>query len=119
MLVFVVNASKKKAFRRTKRIIASVLQPISNRIALGDVPKRVLIAFIKNLKSNTTKGTSVQIFIESKNIGFRGFKCIQVGTIKLNLEEFTTAKSLIDKDLVINKIISKNTLNIKDVINFC
>ncbi|MBC7473939.1 MAG: hypothetical protein H7263_06575 [Candidatus Sericytochromatia bacterium] len=109
MIIIIINSSKKKAFRRSKRIIASVLQPISNRISLGDIPKRVLIELCKNLKISVTKGTSIQIFFESKNIGFRGFKCIQIGSIKTHLEEFTTSKSLIDLDLISNKLIINNT----------
>lgn len=107
MIIVIINSSKKKSFRRSKRIIAGVLQPISNRISLGDIPKRVLIELLKNLKISVTKGTSIQAFIESKNIGFRGFKCIQIGTHKNHLEEFTTSKSLIDIDLISNKILSK------------
>lgn len=100
-----MNSSKKKAFRRTKRIIAAVIQSVSNRISIGDVPKRILIELLKKLKMSVTKGTSIQIFIESKNIGFRGYKCIQIGSIKKNLEDFTETKSLIDKDLHLNGII--------------
>lgn len=108
MIIIIVNSSKKKAFRRSKRIISAVIQPISNRIAIGDIPKRVLLRLCVNLKFSVTKGTSVQIFIESKNIGFRGFKCIQIGSIKNNLEEFSTAKSLIDSDFISNRLILKN-----------
>lgn len=108
MIIVVINSSKKKAFRKSKRIVTSVVQPISNRISLGDVPKRVLIELAKNLRLATTRGTSIQIFFESRNIGFRGFKCIQIGKIKPHLEEFTTSKSLIDIDLIFNKIIPKN-----------
>lgn len=108
MIIIILNSSKKKSFRRTKRIIAEVVQPISNRISIGDIPKRVIISLCKNLKNNVTKGTSIQIFIESKNIGFRGFKGLQIGTQKNNIEEFILSKSLIDKDLIYHKIIDKN-----------
>lgn len=107
MIVIIMNSSKRKSFRRSKRIIAAVVQPISNRIAIGDIPKRVLIELIKNLKMSVTKGTSVQVFVESRNIGFRGFKCVQIGFPKANLEEFMEASSLIDTDLILNKIIPK------------
>ena len=107
MIIIIVNASKKKAFRSSKRIIAEVLQPITNRLSIGDVPKRVIVKIINNLKLNVTRGTCIQIFIESKNIGYRGFKCIEVGTKTKSLEAFVMSSSLIDKDLILAKIITK------------
>lgn len=107
MIVIIINSSKKKSFRSSKRLIAMTVQPISNRVAIGDLPKRVLIELLKNLRANTTKGTSIQVFIEAKNIGFRGFKCIQIGFYKKNLEEFMFANSLIDIDLKNAKFIPK------------
>ncbi len=104
MNVIIINSSKKKAFRKSKRIISAVIPSVTNRVSLADIPKRILIELIKNLKLATTRGTSIQIFFESKNLGFRGFKCIQVGVEKNNLAEFVNSKSLIDKDLIINKI---------------
>lgn len=50
MIVMVINSSKKKSFRSSKRLIAEVLQPITNRVAIGDIPKRILIDFILKLK---------------------------------------------------------------------
>lgn len=104
MNVIIINSSKKKAFRKSKRIISAVIPSVTNRVSLADIPKRILIELIKNLKLATTRGTSIQIFFESKILGFRGFKCIQVGVEKNNLAEFVNSKSLIDKDLIINKI---------------
>lgn len=107
MIVVVINSSKKKSFRSSKRLIAMVVQPISNRISIGDLPKRVFIEMIKNLRASATKGTSIQVFFEAKNIGFRGFKCVQIGFYKKNLEEFMFANSLIDIDLKNAKFIPK------------
>lgn len=106
MIVIIINSSKKKSFRSSKRLISQVLQPVTNRVSIGDIPKRILIELILNLKKNVSRGTSIQCYIESQNIGFRGFKCIQVGIKKKNLEEFENSQSLIDKDLIIYKIIS-------------
>lgn len=108
MIVVILNLSKKKSFRTSKRIISEVLQPITNRLNIGDIPKRVLVVLLKNLKTNVTKGTSIQIFIESKNIGFRGFKGVQIGVKKVLNEDFFEAKSLIDMDLVKFKIIPRS-----------
>lgn len=108
MYVIIINSSKKKSFRSSKRIIAMVLQPITNRTAIGDIPKRILIDLIKNLRKNTTRGTSIQVFFEAKNIGFRGFKCVQIGVQKKNLEEFILCNSLIDTDLTSAGFIGKN-----------
>lgn len=104
MVVIIFNTSKKKSFRGSKRIIAMVLQPITNRVAIGDIPKRILIKLMKDLKQNVTRGTSLQIFFESKNLGFRGFKCVQIGIKRKHLDEFMFSKSLIDNDLILNKL---------------
>lgn len=111
MIVIIINRSKKKAFRSSKRKISELFQPITNRVSIGDVPKRILIQFILGMKLSVTKGTSVQVFFESKNIGYRGFKCIQIGKRRLHFENFEFAESLIDKELILNKII---TNKIKD-----
>lgn len=105
MIIIVINSSKKKSFRTSKRIITEVIQPITNRVSIGDIPKRVILSLIKNLKFSVTKGTSIQIFIESKNIGFRGFKCIEIGVKKQFLEPFVMSSSLIDKELILAKLI--------------
>lgn len=103
--VTVVNYSKKKSFRSSKRLITQVLPSITNRVNLGCLPKRILLRFIKNLKRNATKGTSVKIFFEAKGLGCRGYKCIEVGTKSSHLEPFTFSSSRIDQDLKLEGII--------------
>lgn len=105
MNIIIINSSKKKSFRSSKRIIGMVLQLITNRVAIGDIPKRVFIKLLLDLKKNTTRGTSIQVFFEAKNIGFRGFKCIQIGVRRKNLEEFMFSSSLIDNDLKAYKLL--------------
>lgn len=103
MLITVLNKSKKKAFRKSKRIINAVIQPINNRVSISSVPKRVLFELISNLKKSVTKGTSVEIYIEDKE-GFRGVKCIVVGKNYGNTL-FTQTPSGLDKSLKALKII--------------
>ena len=75
----VVNRSRKKAFRRTKRMVTAVLPSISNRVNIGNLPKRVLLELVKNLRHGTTKGVCIQLFFDERQ-GFRGFKCIDFDT---------------------------------------
>ena len=93
-----MNRSRKKAFRRTKRMVSAVLPSISNRVNIGDLPKRVLVELIKNMRHGTTKGVSIQLFFEEKE-GFRGFKCIEFGTKMRHLEDFVNTDSDFDLDL--------------------
>ena len=93
-----MNRSRKKSFRRTKRMVTAVLPSISNRVNIGDVPKRVLLELVKNLRHGTTKGVCIQLFFEEKQ-GFRGFKCIEFGTKSLRLLNFVNVDSRFDLDL--------------------
>ena len=98
MITVVMNRSRKKAFRRTKRMVTTVLPSISNRVNIGDIPKRVLLELIKNLRHGTTKGVCVQLFFEEKQ-GFRGFKCIEFGTKSFRWQNFINVDSRFDLDL--------------------
>jgi hypothetical protein len=93
-----MNRSRRKAFRRTKRIVAAVLPAISNRVNIGDIPKRVLLELVKNLRHGTTKGVCIQLFFEERQ-GFRGFKCIEFGTKSFRLLDFINVDSRFDLDL--------------------
>ena len=93
-----MNRSRKKAFRRTKRMVSAVLPSISNRVHIGDVPKRVLLELVKNLRHGTTKGVCIQLFFEEKQ-WFRGFKCIEFGTKTPRLLDFVNTDSRFDLDL--------------------
>jgi len=94
-----MNRSRKKAFRRTKRVVSALLPSISNRVNIGDIPKRVLLELVKNLRHGTTKGVSIQLFFEEKQ-GFRGFKCIEFGTKSHRVMDFVNVDSRFDLDLV-------------------
>ena len=99
MITIVMNRSRKKAFRRTKRMVSAVLPSISNRMNIGDLPRRVLLELIKNLRHGTTKAVSIQLFFEEKE-GFRGFKCIEFGTKRSGLQDFVQVDSRFDLDLM-------------------
>ena len=79
-------------------MISAVLPTISNRVNIGDVPKRVLVELVKNLRHGTTKGVCIQLFFEEKQ-GFRGFKCIEFGTKLARLCDFVNTDSRFDLDL--------------------
>ncbi|TKW75092.1 MAG: hypothetical protein DI543_23230 [Bradyrhizobium icense] len=97
--VTVINYSKKKSFRSSKRIVTRVLPSVTNRVNIGCLPKRVLLKLIRNLRNNVTKGTSVKVFFEAKGVGYRGYKCIEIGRKTEHLAPFAFSISRIDDDL--------------------
>lgn len=102
MLVVVVNESRKKSFRRSKRVISSVLPSITIRVNIGNLPRRVAIQLIENLKTSATRGTKVKLFLEDK-AGYFGLKCVEVGPRSVSTEPFVMAASSIDDELQANK----------------
>jgi hypothetical protein len=63
-----------------------------------------MLKLIADLKLTVNRGTKIKVFFESK-IGFRGFKCIEIGKKDIQLEEYINAISLIDNELKLLKII--------------
>ena len=98
MRVVVVNLSKKKSFRKSKRIVSAVLPSITIRVNLGDVPRRVLLVLLKNLKSSASRGTQLKVFFED-NQGYHGFKCVEIGPRGVQVEPFVLARSSLDPEL--------------------
>ena len=98
MLVIIINQSKKKSFLKSKRLISSVLPEINLRINLGDIPKRVLMSLLKELRLTASRATNLKIFIESKK-SYHGFKCVEIGKPSFHLEPFTTSSSTFDTEL--------------------
>lgn len=103
MRILILNNSRKKSFRQTKRIISAILPSINNRVNIGNLPKRIIIQLIKELKKAVNRGTSIQIFIEDSS-AYQGFKLIEVGKSKNHLEFFLIPSDL-DKDLKHHKLI--------------
>lgn len=97
-VVVVVNLSKKKTFRKSKRIVSAVLPQVSKRVNLGDIPVRVLLELIRKLKEAASRGTKVKIFYEAKQ-GYVGMKCVEVGSPSNSLEPFVMCDSNLDPQL--------------------
>lgn len=93
MIILILNRSRKKSFRSTKRMISAVIPSITNRLNMGDVPKRIAMEMIKNLKMKVNRGTSIEVYIQDKS-GYHGFKLIQIGKVKSHVEEFTCPSKL-------------------------
>ncbi len=106
MLIVVVNKSRKRKFLQTKKLFSSVLFPVTKRIHVGDLPVRVIIQLIKDTKKISSRGMNVKFFIESKKIGYMGFKCIEVGKKESYYDRVVNAVSRIDKKLIKEKIIN-------------
>ena len=98
MLIIIVNQSKKKSFLKSKRLISSVLPEINPRLNLGDIPKRVLMKLLKDLRTSASRGTSLKIFMASKQ-SYHGFKCVEIGKPSYHLEPFTLSSSTFDTEL--------------------
>lgn len=79
-------------------MVTAVLPSISNRVNIGDIPKRVLLELVKNLRHGTTKGVCIQLYFEEKQ-GFRGFKCIEFGTKSYRVQNFVNVDSRFDLDM--------------------
>ena len=85
--------------------MSCVLPAISNRVNIGDIPKRVLLELVKNLRHGTTKGVCIQLFFADSQ-GFRGFKCLEFGTKDIKLADFVNVDSRIDLDLAAKGLLS-------------
>ena len=99
MLVVIHNKSKGKQFRTTKRIICSVLPFIDIRLNMGNIPLRVLIQLVKNLRACSRRGTYVQVFYKA-NEGYHGFKLFEIGRKSKWLEPFVECASAVDQDFL-------------------
>lgn len=78
MIVVIKNKSKEKCFAKSKRIISSILPQIDIRLNIGDIPERILIQLIKDLRKTASRGTKIKIFIK-KDGGFSGFYLYEIG----------------------------------------
>lgn len=108
MITLILNRSKKRKFRSTKRIITSVIPSITNRLNIGDIPQRVIIQLIKNLKLKSSRGICIEIYIQDKS-AYHGFKLVQIGK-KFNHVERFTSPSKLDLTLINNGILPKNDI---------
>ena len=78
MFVIIENKSKFKCFRKTKRLITSVLPLVDKRLNIGDIPERVLEKLIIELRKLTSRGTNIKIFIYRKQFANK-FELIEIG----------------------------------------
>lgn len=98
VLVVILNQSRKKSFRKSKRCVSSILPSISIRLNIGDIPKRVLWKMIEDLRGQASRATCIKIFIQS-NGSYHGWKCLEIGKHASNLDEFVYSGSTLDVEL--------------------
>ncbi len=98
MITIVINKSRKRKLKQTKRVLSSLLFRINHRTHIGDIPSRVLIKLIKDLRKYSGRGINIKVFIESKE-GYNGFKLIEIGKNEDNFEMLTNSSSKIDDKL--------------------
>lgn len=98
MLVVILNQSRKKSFRKSKRKIASVLPNAVPRVHLGDIPKRVLFSLIEDLRKTASRATQIKIFVQDR-AGYHGWKCIEIGRHSFNLDSFVFIESTLHNEL--------------------
>lgn len=106
MLVVVVNLSRRKAYRTSKRIISAVLPQITIRLNLGRVPKRVLLELVSKLRNSASRGSCVKIFFEDTK-AHHGMKCLEVGKTAAWLNKFIYCESSIDAELALRGWLAK------------
>lgn len=88
MFVVILNKSKGKTFRKTKRIISIVLPKVDLRMNMGEIPLRVLKELIMELKQHARRATNIKIFVKTKS-GFSGCTLIEIGKKEKFLENFS------------------------------
>jgi hypothetical protein len=88
--VILINRSKKKRFKNSRRLAGALLYPLTKRVHIGNLPKRVLRQLIISLKEKAGRGTSVQVFYANKD-GFMGYKCIEIGGSHFSSYNFNQA----------------------------
>jgi hypothetical protein len=106
VLVIVVNLSRKKAYRASKRVVAAVLPQITIRLNIGSVPQRVLIQLVKALRESANRGTCLKIFFEDR-LGYHGVKCLEIGKTGNWLKRFVYCESSIDERLRLEGLLPK------------
>ena len=106
MLVVILNLSRKKSFRKSKRKLASVLPSATPRMHLGDIPKRVLFPLINELRKTASRGTQIKIFVEDR-AGYHGWKCVEIGRHSFHLESFVFTESTLHNELADRGWLSK------------
>ncbi len=98
MKVVIFNKSRKKRLIKTNRILSCLLFKISNRVYIGDIPSRIIVDLIKELKQFSGRGTAIKIFIESKS-GFYGFYLVEIGKKEILYENFVYSDTNIKEQL--------------------
>jgi hypothetical protein len=104
VLVVVINNSRKKSFRKSKRIVSSVLPAITIRINLGDAPQRVILQLLKNLRESASRATRLSIFIQDKG-SYHGWKCVEIGKPSPALADFKFSGGTLDEVLKFHKLL--------------
>lgn len=74
-------------------MISSVLPQISNRVSIGNVPKRIAIKLVEDLRKNVNRGAKIEFYIEDLD-SYMGFKMIPIG--KKSKESFFDIKTSLD-----------------------
>jgi hypothetical protein len=62
LMICVQNSSDGKSYTETKRVVGSVIPRMDIRLNIGDVPKRVLLKLIKDLRGIANKSTEIKIY---------------------------------------------------------
>lgn len=99
MDVIVVNKSKGKVFRSTRRIIGALLVPITKRVHIGSMPRRALKVMLRNLRAESRRGINIKVLYSSK-AGYHGFKGIELGGGESFFVMFKASKTKVDNDLL-------------------
>jgi hypothetical protein len=97
-MICVQNSSRAKSFTVTKRLITCVVPVATIRLNIGDVPKRVILKLIKDLRGVANKNTEVKIYFPDRD-SFRGIKCVEIGKSDKQVACFKNSSSKLDAEL--------------------
>ena len=79
MIIICQDKSRtERTFRKSRRVLSSLLFRISKRVYIGSLPRRIIGQLIRHLKINASKGSNIYIWVENKS-GFMGFELVRIG----------------------------------------
>ncbi len=89
MKIVVYDNSRGKAYKKTKRVFASLLIEVTKRCYLGTLPARIIKEMMYNISKKLSKLSDIIIFVEQVD-GFHGWTGYHFGKpiSKIKYEKF-------------------------------
>jgi hypothetical protein len=96
MNIVIFDSSRGKAYKKTKRVFASLLVEISKRYYVGTLPSRVIKELLNNLTKKVSRLSDIIVLVEQID-GFHGWTGYHFGrsVSKIRYENFLKANKYI------------------------